>query len=199
MENQHLYRKLATHIINKSNKNLDDEKKEICIYGLEVFISTLIYNTVFLLCALITKTFIESLCYFVGFCMVRHFCGGFHANTYLKCHILFFLTHIAFIAIIKHIPESILLISQICILLFCVISIIIFAPVDHKNKEFTPGEYKHFRRFSVIYSLLLACIGTSILFFTKLYTYSLSFFIGTFIAVISMLIAKIIRKIEKDS
>lgn len=199
MENQHLYRKLSTYIIDKTNKSIDEDKREICIYGLEVFISTLVYNSIFLLCALITKTLIESLCYFIGFFIVRHFCGGFHANTYLKCHILFFLTHVTFIAIIKLIPGTLFLIVQICLLLFSVFLIIIFAPVDHKNKEFTPGEYKYFRKCSIVYAIVLACLGGCALFFVKLYVFTLSFLIGTFVAVISMLIAKRLRKIEKGS
>lgn len=199
MENLHLYKKLSTYIIDKTNKSIDEDKREICIYGLEVFISTLVYNGIFLLCALITKTLIESLCYFVGFFIVRHFCGGFHANTYLKCHILFFLMHIIFIILIKLIPASWFFFLQLLLLFLSVVSIILFAPVDHKNKEFTPGEYKYFRKCSIVYAIVLACLGGCALFLVKLYAFTLSFLIGTFVAVVSMLIAKRIRKIEKDS
>lgn len=184
-----------------SKNVIDGRKKSVYQYGFEVLISTISYTLIFVLVSLLTGTIPQSLLFFVGFYIVRKFCGGFHAKTYTMCHILFFLNHILFIGAYKATEEihgSVI----VGILIICSATLIfLFAPVDHPNKPFVNNEFAHFRKRSKIYSVILIFIGTVSLlglltpFINEVYC----FMFGTISATISLLCAIILKTRRKQT
>ncbi len=163
------------------------------LYGFEVLISSIIYTTVFILVSIITKTIFPSLCFFIGFYLIRSISGGFHANTYTACHILYFANHIAFIVIIKLTPSCAANIVTSTLLIISSALILIFAPADHPNKPFIKNEKKRFRLLSTLYGILLIFISAFPFFITsKLILNTLQFIsIGSISAAISLTVARI--------
>ncbi len=63
-------------------------EKEIYIYGLELIISTLFSMLSISIISIIAGHFIYAVFFFLFFFSLRLFCGGYHAETYLKCFII---------------------------------------------------------------------------------------------------------------
>lgn len=195
-----MYRRIAIKITDWFIKKgtIDEAKKEIYYYGFELLLSSTIYFLIFLGIAFFTKSVFASFFFWLGLFIVRKVAGGHHAGSYRKCHLLFAANHIAFVILLKLFPISLYYISIIVILLFSLLSILLFAPVDHKNKPFIKTEYKRFKRFSRIYCLILAII--IVVFSLKIFKANslvFGFAIGTLSATISLLCAKIIRAKER--
>ena len=177
-----VYKKISTSIANK----LID--KEV------LMISTGVSTIIFVIISLITQSFLSSMLFYAGFLLTRKFCGGFHASTYIRCHLLFAFNHFVFIAFDKFFPHQYDLPTVIISGVFCIISIILFAPIDHKNKPFTKGEYYFFRKCSFILSgAILVGLTVSVVFMNVL-PYFISVVFGVFSATVSMLVARFQRR-----
>lgn len=192
-----LYSKLATAVTKKLSELdvIDKDKFEIYSYSFEVLISYSVYFVVFLLISLLTKTFFVSLCFLVGFCILRHFAGGYHTSTYLRCHLLFSFTHLLFILLYRIVLHQWYLVSCLFLILFIVLCVFIFAPVDNVNKPFTEKEFKQFRFKSRLYiGLMSTILITASIILHIVQPYIWSFVVGTSFAATSLLVAKMIEK-----
>lgn len=195
-----LYKKIAQNITNKfvNIGSIPTEKANIYTYGFEVLISTIVYAFTFIVIGAIAKTMLESLLFFIGFFIVRSIAGGYHANTYIACHILSLCIHLVFISVLKLLSNNAYDYIIVMFALFSFITLIVFAPIDHKNKHFTPQEYKYFRIYSLLYSfIILSCttIFLSFRFINSILFFSYMF--GTFIAAFSVISAKIKKEIKR--
>ena len=191
-----LAKRITNAFVNKGSiKNADFD---VYAYGFQILLSSISYALIFILISIVTNTLLESLFFFLGFYVVRSFCGGYHASTYLRCHILFAVNHLVFIGLIRYFPSSLLDIAIIAIYIFCCISILSFAPVDHKSKRFIKNEYKTFRKKSVIYSVVLILLLCLVVFgILPSNHFLLSHSIGTLSATVSLIVAKIINYKER--
>lgn len=198
-----MYKKLAnllTELFLSKNLILED-KKEIYLYGFELIASMIVYAIIFLFCALITSTLYTSIVFFLGFYLVRKFCGGFHANTHLMCNFMTTFTHLIAIAFLLWFPSLYRNIFNTITLLCCALLILLFAPVDHKNKKFIKNEYQNFKIKSCIYSCFILVIAIfniieiHLLIHKDIFIFAYS--LGTLSATISMLSAKIINLNER--
>lgn len=192
-----MYSKGARYITNHFIKQgkISEEKANVYAYGFEILISTIIYTIIFLITATISGTLLESFLFWIGFFIVRTIAGGYHAKSYISCHILFMLNHIAFIAIVKLTPSSAIMFLALVFMLISTIILFIFAPVDHPNKRFTENEQKRFRISSLLYALLILLV--MVLAFMFQFHSTIPFFsytIGTFSATTSIMASKIIRQ-----
>ncbi len=66
--------------------NVEDDKKEIIQYGLELCISTLILFFSIQVLSLVLFRKLDATIFTIFFVPLRLFSGGFHASTYLKCY-----------------------------------------------------------------------------------------------------------------
>lgn len=198
-----MYKTIANCITDQFVKNnlVPEDKKEIYAYGFEIITSTVMYAIVFLVCAIISDTFWTSLIFLCGFYLIRKFCGGVHASTYLRCHLMSAANHIAVILLLLFFPESLYRIVNTGVLSVCILLILFFAPVDHKNKRFTENEFRHFRFMGRVYCgviLIIVILNVFKVFnLIKADTYVFAYTLGTLSATISMLGAKIINSIER--
>lgn len=185
-----MYNRVATKIFDKilSDSFTDESKASICIYGLELLISYFCYMVIYLFVSVMTKTLLPSLVFFAGFALMRVVGGGFHTSTYIKCHILFEITHLIYIAIVKCFNVTFMLNVFFIMTLFCFVVVFLFSPVDNENKRLTVKEKKYYKIKSRCYVTLI-CIVTIILSYIPCcYTVWLSFLIGSCFASISILI-----------
>lgn len=191
-----MYKKISTIVANifLKKKILAEDKYALFKYGCELIISNIVYTLIFLIISILTNTFVPSLLFYAGFLITRNFCGGYHASSYIRCHLLFAFNHFLFIVFVYLLPNNLYTVFLILFSIICFFSIAIWAPVDHKNKQFTKGEYHFFRKCSLFLSILIATgISVSIIFLpTTIYVISIMF--GILSAVISMLVAKYQRR-----
>ena len=195
-----MYRKLAICITDKfiSKKLIADNKKDIYAYGFEMLISILVYFVEFLVISLLTQTLASSLCFLCGLFIVRKVAGGHHANNYISCNLLSTANHILFVILVKLVNVDTYYTFITLTLLFSAATILLIAPIDHKNKPFIKNEYKRYKLLSSLYCIVLGIVvllvsGNMIPSSELL----LGFTFGTLSATVSLLCAKIIRSYER--
>ncbi len=195
-----MYRKLAILITENfvHNELIADSKKDIYAYGFEMLISTFVYFVGFLVISLVTQTLVPSLCFWGGLFVVRKIAGGHHANNYLSCNLLSTANHLLFIFFVKLLNFEVYYNFIILTLLLASATILLVAPVDHKNKPFIKNEYKRYKVLSGLYCIVLGFVA--LLVSTKFVPVSkllFSFTFGTLSATVSLLCAKFIRFFER--
>ena len=174
-----------------SNKIIDAAKFDVYAYGLEILIAYIGYFAVFYFIAFVTKTVLESTVFCLGFIILRRFSGGFHASTYLRCHMLFAVNHLVFILLLKLLPTSIYPALFISVPGIAFILIWIFAPVDHENRPFNANEYRIFKKRSRIYACIVILLTILLFPFANLHKILLSYLIGVFSVSCSCVAGKI--------
>ena len=201
-----MYQRLAKRLTAflESNDFIDESKKTICSYGMEILIANIVYAFLFLLISITTRTLFNSLIWAIGLYAYRKIAGGYHAKSYFLCHMISLIAQLFFIIIILYLPKKIMPFCSYVCLLSGGMGLLLLAPVDHNNKVFVGTEYARFRKSSIIYALLIfasAHIGLVLFGWwdnnSFLFKSVFSFSFGTFLATISLLSAKIIRYKER--
>lgn len=192
-----MYTKLASFFAQKLIQvgSVKEEQRDVYEYGLEILLADIGYLIIFLLFATVTSTMLQSLFFLVGFILLRRFAGGYHANTYTKCHIMFLINQMIFTAIIKFVPEHFYFALIISLVSISLIVIWMLAPVDNNTRRFIKNEYNIFRRKSRIYSVVILIMTVTVLFFSKFYSLYICYTLGLFSATCSIIAGSIQRKI----
>ncbi len=135
------------------------EKREIYRYGCEVLISIIINILLVLLCGIIFRMIRNAFLFYGVFLLIRRYCGGFHAETYLGCNAIFTgILSLALTAIVLY--DSI---PSIMIVIFAFISFLVvyrYSPLVHKNKRLSESEMSKYR----VISLYISGIFLSVVF-----------------------------------
>lgn len=155
-----MYSKISRYITTKliEDECIKSEDHEIYEYSIEVVISDFIYVIIALLTAIITKTILATILFYFGFISIRKYAGGYHADSYYKCHILFLANQIVMILLQFLLPKDLLPYITIVITLLSIICIFLFAPVTNRNKEFRKSEYGKFYLYSRVISIITAIV-----------------------------------------
>lgn len=195
-----MYGKIASRICEQliQNHTIPEKKRAIYLYGFEVILSSLVYFVIFLSVSIFFQCLTASLFFWLGIFMIRKIAGGHHAKSYLSCHLLFEGNHILFVLLFHIVSPNLYPYIIFSSLVIAFLSILFFAPIDHKNKPFIKTEYKRFRLLCLIYCALLA-ITTSLYWYGVIpnHPFMFSFSIGTLSATISLLCGKIINYKER--
>lgn len=191
-----MYEKLANKITNlfvgKGIINSSDRK--VYEYGYEVMFSQIAYIIIMIIISLIFGAFYESLAFFWGFSLYRKICGGYHAETYTRCHLIFAANQILFLVSLIFVPNQFYYILTGIGLITAVVLAMLLAPIDHKNKPFNDKEYKKFKRQSIILSVVLFMLCIFNFLLNKNNVFCFCFSVGCFSASISLLYALLERR-----
>lgn len=149
--------KLSTCLTEKllSNGTINEEDKDLYIYGLFMLISHLMFFIIACVFGLILGCVFESVVFYIAFQFIRRYAGGYHASSETRCDILSTLSILACIVVIRlsktyDIQTALLIISAIsavCIFVFC--------PLDTPEKPLTDKEFRYFRKVSLIILLVI--------------------------------------------
>lgn len=130
---------------------IKNEEKDIYVYGTELIISSIINLFICLIISLLFKDFIDGLIFFISFSSLRRFTGGFHSKSFLRCNIIFaiivvmtLLFNMFFSKIFDNVVATVILI------IFSLLSIVLFSPVYNANKKLSKYERKLFLIKSVV-------------------------------------------------
>lgn len=195
-----LYKKFADGITKCYIQKgiISEGERAVYRYGFEILFSTIVYTIIFIIISILCESIFPSLFFWIGFFMIRKLCGGYHAKTYLRCHLLFASNHLLFIALLNYMPFMSNPLFMSISLLVCAIIIFIFAPVDHPNKPFSKNEYIKFRLESRLYCIVI--VSATVLIYLNLIhdkTLLFGYMFGTISATVSLLSAKIQKNRRK--
>lgn len=82
-----LANRIADFIYSKNNLLIDE--RDIYVYGYEIIISSGITFLLLIVTGLLFGKLTEAIAFFLVFYLLRRRTGGYHADTYLKCNLIF--------------------------------------------------------------------------------------------------------------
>ncbi len=185
-------------IMLAEKKIIKPENREFYFYGLQLAISKLFFFLVILVISFFTKTFLVSMAFVFMYSVIRQFSGGHHCRSEVSCFfvsILLYLIMILFYDIDMHGIKIFLCISAAV----SVLLIMIFSPIEHKNKPLSADERKKYGIISrVVASVLAVTVCVSLLLNINVLFYSSSYAL-TADAVLIVFTLKEVKHGEYDS
>ena len=150
--------KLADLLIK--NEIVSSEDREIYIYGFEIIISSFFGASSVLFLGIILRSVIESLVFLIIFIVIRQCCGGYHANSYIKCIISFVLVFVLVIIgqrlVLPYYSTFVLVIMSVVRM-----SVILnLAPIENSQKPLTDEIKSRNRRLAIIMVLIIISVST---------------------------------------
>ena len=150
-----LSKQLTNIFIRWSNRTYDSEDVEIFTYGFECLLNSLFVDLILVIWGIATQTLIPTFYWLISFCIFRHYAGGAHASTNIRCIFISSLLGISnyialhyFSFILKY--QTIFFIALIMICTF-------FSPIESTKKELTSTE-KFFQKCVSILIILFVWI-----------------------------------------
>lgn len=188
-----LSKRMASFFVR--NDVIKSEDEEVYEYGLQLLLSTVFNGIIALILAIISGTALQCVCYLAVFVLLRKSAGGFHAKTHFGCCCILSVVLSLFIIFIKFVPNEVYGIVAAIAVVFSVVIILMFAPLEHENKPISDKDKSRLRKISIIYAILFALL-VFVLFIAKLKMIMICVALGMFTATSSMLVAVIERKIK---
>ena len=140
---------------------IEEGDRELYSYGFFMLISRIYFFLVTLVTGLLMDIPFESTLFYVVFMVLRTYAGGVHAKSEIACSVLTTMAMISSVLGIKQleslengaIPLLMLVAGSLCILLF--------SPLDTKEKPLDEQEKRKYRAFCVVVALL--CIVVAVI------------------------------------
>ena len=134
---------------------IKNEEKDIYVYGTELIISSIINLFICLIISILFKDFINGLIFFISFSSLRRFTGGFHSKSFLRCNIIFAIIVVTTLLLNTYsgyIIDSVIV--NVILIIFSLLSIVLFSPVYNDNKKLSEYERKLYLIKSVVVYLI---------------------------------------------
>lgn len=148
-----------------SNGTINDEDKELYIYGLFMLLSQLMFFIITCIFGLILKCILESIIFYIAFQFIRKYAGGYHASTETRCEISTTLSILACIVLIRLSKTYDFQIALVTITVISAISIFCLCPLDTPEKPLSDKEFRYFRKISwLILFVIITVITVSYIF-----------------------------------
>ncbi len=162
---QKIYAYMSRHI------KVDPELEDVYKYGIEITISTSLNICLVMVISILLKSPLSGISHLGCLLLLRSFCGGYHADSYLKCNslmvIFFVISYIGGRLLVYFSLTDFQLTAAFLMLGF--LPIYAFAPVKNKHKPLTERKAKKCRILSIIIYIILSLLGLSLTFFGYLY------------------------------
>lgn len=185
-----LSKALTNFLANK--KILPCEEIEVYEYGFELLISSVIGFLIVLVSGLIFNNLLKSMLFYFIFVTVRPFCGGYHADTHFKCKLTFIIVYAAVMIFSSIFAANYDIIYQLLVLAVYILTIILYAPVEHPNKPLDLDERKRNRNISVVLAVVLSAGSFVIAYFSIEYATIIT------LTLLSVSILMMITKLNKE-
>ncbi len=135
-----------------NNMKIDDEDMiDVYKYGIEILLSSFLNFLMIIVSSIVYGDLTAGLVFMVIFILLRSYCGGYHAEKYWRCNLVFIFTYTVIFFIAK-VLSAVELKQTYIILIFILdfIPIIRYAPVKNIHKELTQSEQKKSRLLSIV-------------------------------------------------
>ena len=180
-------------------KIIGDDDKEIYQYGTEQILINSFTLVVIGIISVIMFSWVQALFWMIGMLPIRALAGGYHASTPFNCNVLTIAVFVLNMFIIDILMNHITLVSSILILLLINLSLVFFAPVDHRNKVLDESETVIAKKksqeigiaVSITCAVLIYILGAKNI-------YSISIILGALTATISLIIGSLKSGGEKN-
>ncbi len=173
---------------------LDEENKEICSYGLEIFISTMISVCMVLFISIICFKLLEGIIYLIFYCSLRTYAGGYHAKSHRSC-ILTFLGMYSLVTVILHFYIYDFQNAIFLIMFFCNLVVILCNTVDTVINPFSDSSKKKMHRISIFTMLFHSAVIVGMIKIFELYGMGVYALFGDFVCCVLVAIGFVEKRI----
>lgn len=128
------------------NKQIEENDFEMYMYAYETLIAFIVNVTVILAISCLFEKFTYTLWFLCWYCPIRQYAGGYHADDYRRCLLVFLLIYLLNIGILETLicfNLSYLIIGGACI---SFLGILILAPIEHRNNPLSSNEVNHYKK-----------------------------------------------------
>lgn len=171
---------------------IEQDKRDIYRYGYEIIISSLISLLIVVSAGILTGYILESAVFYVVFVFTRQYCGGYHAETYLKCNVIFTIIYSAVLLVSNILLDFYNIFYMGIFFTVYLAAIWEFAPVDNENKRLSEDEKIKSRKISIVLSLIWIIL--SLVFYFIYPKLSVVFTLTLFAVTMLIVIEKLKRK-----
>lgn len=169
---------IADFVCDKKMHEKNDYERAILVYGYEIILSSALSFAAVIVLGLAFCKLFEAIIFFLTFYFIRRRTGGYHADTYFKCNLIFFLNIIAVLVVISfRISFAWQVIFNVFAFIFCFLLIWMKAPIENPNKPICKSKQKKHKIIALILLGILECISVVII---NQYTYSMSISLALF-------------------
>ncbi|MDR2571416.1 MAG: accessory gene regulator B family protein [Oscillospiraceae bacterium] len=173
------------------NSRIDESKWEVYEYGLDKLYSTLLNIFIVSIIGILFGVFLQTLLFYIVYISLRVYAGGYHAKSPIICFFLSISVMVPSVASIHYYHYMVHSIVFYCLLSFSIITLVISAPVDNKNKVLDSIEKKIYR-YRMLRNLILITILVISLSNTSQDSYTAAVLCGMVLTAITAGIGKLI-------
>lgn len=188
--------KILKFLIKSNVIENTDSDKEYYQYGIEITISSLLNMVLIMLIGIALKSFFESIIFLICFIVIRQFTGGFHANTYFKCNLIFCISFITVLILYYTTAKYLSTYISILITFVCVSIFLVKCPIEHINKPIPNNRKVVHKIMAALLGLVYGAIGTMLTAFSNRYG---ALIIYTLSLVTVLVLAAIINERRSDN
>lgn len=144
------------------NKTISKEEYEIYSYGFEILIAFIVNIAVILMIGYKLNIFVETVLFLMCYCPIRQFAGGYHADNYKKCLLVFMLIYSTNVFILNKLMYSELYYIVMILALISYVGICIISPLEHRKNPLSFTEKQNHKKKVILSTglvLILSIIG----------------------------------------
>lgn len=173
---------------------ISEEEIDIYQFGLDVLFLKLFHYISYLLIAIFCGRLVDFIVFFLAYLCLRKNAGGYHSETKWGCYIWSCLTVIVVVLIMKYVTmhNDLIIMSSVYFIIADFV-IILFAPLENRNRGLDKEERMHFRKRTV-----LVLITENILILLFLIIFKSHYAIPLILAVVCQAILLLLQKIKDN-
>jgi accessory gene regulator B len=185
---------LSNHLTNFlcEKKIIDEEQKPVYVYGFEIIISSLIGMIIVFSIGLVLGKLIEACIFYVIFVVTRTYTGGYHANSYFKCNMVFFSVYVSALILTVALTYVYNIVIHIMILVIYLSAVLGLSPMENVNKPMNEEERAVNRKKCIAISLFWCAMSLIV------YTFSVKYAVLIALTLFSIAMLMIIEKFRKE-
>ena len=153
---------------------------------MELLLSDVLNGLLALIIALVSETVLPTLLFFTVFMILRHFSGGYHADTHYGCILTMGVVMLIYCFGICSVPSESVWIIDIAFIVFSGIFIFRLSPVAHPNKPISEEKGKRLKAKSRI-AYILFSVAVAVLYISKMPMLSLYVASGIMLSAVAVL------------
>lgn len=167
---------------------VNEDSRDVFEYGLDLLLFTLFTNVTLLILGALTGFFFHSFVLMVTFSVLQSICGGYHAQTHMRCFITTATGWIVGRLLIMYVPDILLLLLP----LYGVGAVWLIAPLEHENAPMSDGKKARMRKLGRLLVCCFTVIGVALYLLNIVYMRSI--LTGVFLSGVSLTAGTLMKK-----
>lgn len=142
----HISEKIAENMVK--NGTVVPEEKDIYLFGIQQGLIFLLNIGTTVAVGLLLGSLPQLLLFTTAYIALRKYAGGYHASTPQQCYVLSTILSIIVALVVKYVPLNIF--AGINLLVFASIIIVMFSPVENRNKLLDQAEKRVYKKWTLV-------------------------------------------------